>query len=126
MADYKELPQSEEHAALPVGTTDETIRAADTHYSKFIRAFVHLLLAVNAILLVANGSASLSIRTSLAKVLPVHDPRSLPQPDQYAGLPETSRNKTIVLRDENGNLVYPDAQTGKRSTVPGAAGPYHV
>ena len=94
MTDYKALPQSEEVEPLVSVKSSEPIRA-ETRFSTFIRIFVYVLLAANMILIVANGTASSRIQASLTRVLPAHDPRTLPQPDQYVGLPETSRNKSM-------------------------------
>ncbi|VDC01099.1 unnamed protein product [Peniophora sp. CBMAI 1063] len=115
MSSYKALPQTEELDPLFPASLDEPTNA-EPRYTKLIRIVVYVLLTINTVLFVANDRTSATIRTSLDNVLPVLDPRVLPRPDQYDGLPEASRNKTIVLRDEDGNLVYPDAER-RRSVI---------
>ncbi|VDB89443.1 unnamed protein product [Peniophora sp. CBMAI 1063] len=106
MQGYKELAQSDEPTLKPKPLGDES-PCNGVHRPKALRVLLCILLLINAGLLVANAGASASMRASLAQILPVHDPRKLARPDQYIGIPETSRYKTVVLRDEDGNLVYP-------------------
>ena len=103
MLGYKALPQSEELAAKPL--TADVTTSTGLLYSKPLHALIYILLSINAVLLVANACASASVQSSLATVLPVHDPRTLAQPDQYAGIPETSRYKSKRFQ-----LVHCDAR----------------
>lgn len=101
MQGYSVLPHSEELAESAKPEDDSESAHADVatwHYSKPIHTFIYILISINIVLFVANACASATARASLAEVLPTHDPRTLPRPDQYAGLPEASRYKS--------NLIY--------------------
>lgn len=95
MQGYKEIPQSDEPTFKPQPLGDESESPCNgVHRPKALRVLLYILLLINAGLLVANAGASASMRASLAQVLPVHDPRKLARPDQYIGIPETSRYKS--------------------------------
>lgn len=91
MSDYKILPQSEDALEKDVDAPVALSRPSST---KLFVLAAYVLMVVNIFLMIANGAARIRMETSLTNVMPVHDPRTLPQPDQYFGLPENSRNKS--------------------------------
>ncbi|VDC00858.1 unnamed protein product [Peniophora sp. CBMAI 1063] len=103
-ASYQKLAQSED------GIPSAPPAASESTLARRLRLLAIVLLALNVLLAAANGAMTLRNGAALHRVLPAFDVHSLPTPDQYQGLPEHSRNKTVVLRDENGNLIYPSRE----------------
>ncbi|KZV61846.1 hypothetical protein PENSPDRAFT_273276 [Peniophora sp. CONT] len=106
---YQKLAQSEDGLPSPTVST-----AGESSLARRMRLLALALLALNVLLALANGAMTLRNGAALHRVLPAFDVHTLPMPDQYQGLPAHSRNKTTVLRDENGNLVYPSKENAQR------------
>ena len=88
-ASYQKLAQSEDGipSALPTAHKPTLARR--------LRVLAIALLALNVLLALVNGVMTLRNRAALDRVLPAFDVHSLPMPDQYQGLPERSRNKSV-------------------------------
>jgi hypothetical protein len=116
MADYKQLSQNEEDVSVALlGESEE--RASVSQTLRTIRCIACALLAVNVGLAFMSGYTSISVNSSLTKILPVVNPRVLQQPDQYVGLPESSRWKSACIyykssRPPDSDILRPTSTSG--------------
>jgi hypothetical protein len=93
---YKPLPQedSENDVVYPPSRAEELRSNRAPSAPRFPHVAAYLLLFLNLVLAAGNAWASYSIDKSLATILPAQNLLALPRPDQYYGLPETSRYKS--------------------------------
>jgi hypothetical protein len=96
MAEYKQLLQTELDAErdddyTPSHSPSPIHASADSRATKIFKAAAFFLLVLNIILSLANAWSGAGVGAALKAVLPAYDPRTLPRPDQYYGLPEELR-----------------------------------
>jgi len=87
MSPYRPLSESDSETFLP----KENPLAPKRQSHSLSKCLVSLLVGINIILLVANGSATRELSLAIKELIIPLDPTVLPQRDQYYGLTGRSR-----------------------------------